>query len=157
MDHVDRVWAAISNSKWISNSPGTSWGKRDLKLHLSTNELVALVGHDSVAQLANIMQGYNKIIVRRVEEHGRIIKFHTDTNPFTNRTLQVPLNEQGTREGEYVGGQLVYVTSEGLQTPRRRAGSGTVHDDRVVHGVTKLARGVRYSLYLLLCVDVYNC
>ena len=41
------------------------------------------------------------------------------------------------------------VTAEGLVAPRRPAGSCTVHDNRVAHGVTELAGGVRYGLFFL--------
>ena len=52
-------------------------------------------------------------------------------------------------EASYEGGRLVFATSEGLVAPPRPAGSATVHDHRVAHGVTKLTAGVRYGLFFL--------
>ena len=51
--------------------------------------------------------------------------------------------------GEYEGGRVVYARKEGLYTAPREAGSATLHDADVAHGVSALMRGVRYSLFLL--------
>jgi len=59
--------------------------------------------------------------------------------------MQIALNDQG----EYDGGRLVFATSQGLYCPTRGAGSGTVHDASIVHGVTPLKTGTRYSLFFL--------
>ena len=60
-------------------------------------------------------------------------------------TLQVCLND------DFDGGDLVYLADEcALVKPQRLAGSYTVHNDRVVHGVSTLVRGVRYALLLLM-------
>ena len=58
--------------------------------------------------------------------------------------MQVPLND----EGDYDGGQLVWAVAGRLELPPRPAGSATIHTAGVVHGVTKMTRGVRYSLFL---------
>ena len=59
--------------------------------------------------------------------------------------MQVPLND----ESDYTGGRLTFVTEGGLVQPRRQAGSATIHDCTIAHGVTELTHGVRYSLFLL--------
>jgi predicted 2-oxoglutarate/Fe(II)-dependent dioxygenase YbiX len=59
--------------------------------------------------------------------------------------MQIPLND----ESDYTGGRVTYVTDSGLVQPRRQAGSATVHDCTIAHGVTELTAGVRYSLFLL--------
>ena len=70
--------------------------------------------------------------------------------------MQIPLNG----DGEYEGGRLVFATAGGsegssgaecaggFEAPRRPAGSATIHTHRAVHGVSALARGTRYGLYL---------
>ncbi len=137
MDRVDRAWAAAKVGG------GDFDNVRDFKLPLSRGELGALVGRAAVARLADLMDGvYSDIVVRRCEEHGKLINFHTDVSL---KTLQVPLNG----EHEYDGGRLTFVTPEGLVAPRRPAGSATVHDHRIAHGVTKLTDGVRYGLFFL--------
>ena len=85
---------------------------------------------------------HTKIVVRRCEEHGRCIKFHTDRSL---KTMQVPLND----ETEYEGGRLVFATKDGLVYPPRPAGSATLHRNTIAHGVTTLTSGVRYGLFLL--------
>jgi predicted 2-oxoglutarate/Fe(II)-dependent dioxygenase YbiX len=52
-------------------------------------------------------------------------------------------------ESEYEGGRLVYATDEGLVCPSRRAGSATLHNSFIAHGVSLHTRGVRYSLFFL--------
>ena len=61
--------------------------------------------------------------------------------------MQVPLNA----DGDYVGGRLIYASAGGgLQQPPRPAGSATIHDSSIPHGVTRLVSGVRYGLFFLL-------
>ena len=60
-------------------------------------------------------------------------------------SMQVVLND----ESEYDGGRLVFATDEGLVCPSRKAGSATLHDNTIAHGVSLHTRGVRYSLFLL--------
>lgn len=62
------------------------------------------------------------------------------------RTLHVALNH----EHEYTGGRLVFATAAGLSMPARPAGSATVHDGHIAHGVTGLQAGTRYSLFALV-------
>ena len=58
--------------------------------------------------------------------------------------LQVALNG----DDEYQGGRLTYATHDGLMTPQRSAGTATLHDNTIPHGVTAISCGVRYGLYL---------
>jgi|EP01046_Picozoa_sp_COSAG06_P033156 predicted 2-oxoglutarate/Fe(II)-dependent dioxygenase YbiX len=60
--------------------------------------------------------------------------------------MQVPLNEPNV----YDGGRLVFLTADGeLECTSRTAGSATIHDNGVVHGVTEMTSGVRYALFVL--------
>lgn len=128
MDTADQCW------------DGTS---RDFKLLLTDSELTRIIGDASFGKLTQIFgDHHNKIIVRRCTEYGRSIKFHTD---HSLKTLQVPLNG----DDEYEGGRLVYVTKSGFETPRRPAGSVTIHRNDIVHGVTRHVSGTRYGLFLL--------
>ena len=74
---------------------------------------------------------------------GQCVPFHTD---YSARTMQVALNEEDTCDG----GNLVLATLPGgkFVVPSRRAGTFTIHTRGVVHGVTALRSGVRYSLFL---------
>jgi hypothetical protein len=120
----------------------------DFKLRLEMSELRKLVDDRSgeVDRLIKLLGQPSccKIWLRRTEAApGQVIAFHRDVS---RRTLQVPLNNPD----EYDGGRLVFATATGelLATPRT-AGSATLHDCSVVHGVTELTRGTRYALFLL--------
>ena len=85
--------------------------------------------------------------LRRTEAHGRWIGWHTDT---ARCTVQVPLSDDDTCEG----GLLLFARADGtIVHTKRRAGTVLAHDGRLVHGVTKLVRGVRYGLFVLRWVD----
>ena len=80
--------------------------------------------------------------LRRTEPSGESIGFHLD---FHRRTMQIPLCD----EDSYDGGKLVFATPAGLKFPPRAAGSVTIHDKSIAHGVTAHLRGVRYGLFFL--------
>lgn len=119
----------------------------DLRFTVSGEELAALVGPDALGRLEAAFGGtaYDTIRLRRVSADvssaGRLVPFHVD---YSRRTMQVALNE----EGEYDGGQVVFCTSGGFVVAPRPAGSYSVHTNHIVHGVTALTRGVRYSMFL---------
>ena len=125
---------------------GSGRQQHDLQLVLTTQALGNLVGAAAVqALLGHFGSGtVNEIKLRRVEADGgmRVINYHLDS---ARKTMQVALNG----EGEYEGGKLVYITGDGFEQPRRPAGSATIHDNTIVHGVTQLVSGVRYGLFLL--------
>ncbi len=81
-------------------------------------------------------------MLRRAEAQGRCIPFHLDYD--YAHTMLVPLNG----DDEYTGGRLMYATDEGFLVPLRPAGSATIHDNTMVHGVSVMESGVRYGLHL---------
>ena len=122
---------------------------RDLKVELTRDELDGAVGAATTAQLLKIFAApVDRIVVRRTEAQlgaagGQSIPFHRD---HSLRTMQIPLVEAAS----YVGGRLAYATLDGgIVTPRRPAGSLTLHDNTIAHGVTKLVSGTRYGLFFL--------
>ena len=129
----------------------------DVKVDLTWEKLAALVGADGSAQLQQFVATYAKcaggwddvvrrgrVKLRRCAAHGRCIPFHLDDT--TQQVMQVPLNGDDT----YVGGRLVFASPQGTCVPVRPAGSATLHNCKIVHGVTALQTGVRYSLYVVL-------
>ena len=120
----------------------------DLKVTLTEAELANLVGRLVVDGLKKMMpagmaQDFTTIKLRRCTAVGQCINFHTDVS---HRTMQVALTDENT----YGGGALVFANAEGLHFPLRPAGSATIHDKTVVHGVTELVHGVRYGLFFLV-------
>lgn len=62
---------------------------------------------------------------------GLCINFHVD---YSLKTMQIALNS----DEDYIGGRLIYATEDGnLRIPLRSAGSMTIHNNTIVHGVTK--------------------
>ena len=115
--------------------------EEDLKRTLTRAELAALIGVGLTDDLLDEFGKCDKIRLRRCCAHGKAINLHTD---FHRRTMQVPLNG----DDEYDGGKLVYVTKNGMHWPHRPAGCATIHDNTILHGVSELRGGVRYSLFL---------
>lgn len=84
-----------------------------------------------------------KIVLRRTSEGiDACIDWHCD-GPYAKKTVQYTLN-QG-----YKGGNLCYYTKHGLVRLVRDAGVVTVHEPKILHAVTKVHSGVRYSLFVL--------
>eukprot|EP00035_Acanthoeca_spectabilis_P031066 m.12365 g.12365 ORF g.12365 m.12365 type:complete len:811 (-) comp4539_c0_seq2:111-2543(-) len=126
----------------LAVSPEQQTGASDLRLPLTKDKLIELVGTSAVKRLAVAFDGVvNTMKLRRVTaENGKCVPFHTD---FSLRTMQVALNG----DDEYTGGRLVFLTSRGFEQPTRPAGSATIHTATVAHGVTALTSGVRYGLF----------
>jgi hypothetical protein len=84
----------------------------------------------------------DEIVLRRVQaNNGLCINFHTD---YFAKTLQLALNDN------FTGGELVYLTDAGsVDMLNRKQGTVTVHNNRIVHGVTRFTSGTRYSLFFL--------
>ena len=157
---------AVDNARAASATPSS----RDYKLNLSSAQLEQHVGANAASLVASLINNeHNQIVVRRADANAvgasesKHINFHTDASL---RTLQVPLNNQGRRSGEYGGGSLVFCVRQQspaphsddrvgcygdakLVAPQRPAGSATVHDNRIAHGVTAHTSGVRYGLFLI--------
>ena len=118
-------------------------GSSDFRLKISIETLEQLIGNARSSELTELMNyEYSDIILRRVENQEQLINFHTDHSMLT---MQVVLNDKS----QYEGCDLVFVTSAGFQKPKRNAGSATIHDNTILHGVTKMVSGVRYSLFFL--------
>lgn len=118
-------------------------GSPDFKHYLSESDLLTLIGQEKFDLLVgNMENNFSEIVLRRVEDHGHSINFHTD---YSRKTMQVMLSDQD----EYEGCDLVFVTSNGFEKPTRMPGQATIHDNSILHGVTEMKSGVRHSLFFL--------
>ncbi len=83
---------------------------------------------------------YVDMFIRRYTRDTRPwIGFHTDVSNFTvNVALQA--------DAEHAGGRLLAVLDGALQVVDRAEGEATVHDSQVMHAVSAMQRGVRYTL-----------
>jgi len=117
----------------------------DFQLPITNLQLTQLLGSEKVNYLTKKFDNQIDIIkFRRVKGNGQCINFHLD---YSKQTMQISLNF----EEEYIGGKVVYATTtmEGLLIPNRLPGSAVIHDNSIVHGVTTLHSGYRYSLFFL--------
>ena len=133
----------------------------DFKMSMDRTQLSGLIGTDTVDRLfefantSGVFPGadahrdgaagdgiFNVVWLRRCCALGERIRLHVDDHGKNQKTMQVPLNE------DYEGGMLTFATRQGLACPARPEGSATIHDGTIAHGVSRLASGVRYSLYL---------
>jgi hypothetical protein len=150
----------------------------DVRMELSDKLFLKLLGEDNEkatsSPAARALQGLKDAFKNAPESHGApkivlrvttgptnsYIEFHTDDNPDTmgavaSATLQLALN--GTED--YDGGRLVFFTKgkdakKGkLSVLERPAGSLVSHPPSVLHAVTALQKGTRYSLFV---VDFMN-
>ena len=153
----------------LTNLLDSKWREKpcaDLKLPLSLAELAELIGQNSADRLAALVSGdFDKILLRRCSatKERLCIGFHLDVS---QQVLQVALND----DSEYSGGRLMFLTGkkgegigegggggegegEGgggrLVVPKRSAGSFTIHNCHVVHGVSELRAGLRYGLFFI--------
>lgn len=130
-------------NKLISYTDAHFDGSPDFKLYLTPSELGNLVGAARYEYLASKMDNnFSEIVLRRVEDHGHAINFHTD---YSHKTMQIMLSEQS----DYDGCDLVFATGAGFEKPTRMPGQATIHDNSILHGVTEMKSGVRHSLFFL--------
>jgi len=129
----------------ISHMESQFKGEMDLKYKLKTEELLSLIGESAFDKLTDIYgHAPNEIWLRRVQSNGphQGINWHVDQAYFT---MQVALNG----DSEFQGGKLVFAANRKILIPKREAGTATVHGCKVVHAVTPLKNGPRYSLFFL--------
>jgi large subunit ribosomal protein L40e len=111
--------------------------------HVSYAFMQGLFGNRKMRQLMKLCP-FNEIWIRRVQ-HGeaKFVRFHTDDASF--QTMQITLNSHD----EYKGGDLVFLTKNGIVTPERNIGCATIHDWDIAHGVTSMSYGVRDSCFFV--------
>ena len=133
MDFLDKAHAKLApNSK-------------DIKIALKESD--GLIEPKMARKLLSLHRGSSKIALRRTE--GPVdgaIGFHCDGG-YATHTIQIALNEGS----EFDGGRLVFVTGNDatVTVVPKLAGSLTSHARNVLHGVTKLHSGIRYSLFVV--------
>ena len=110
---------------------------------MTNDELINLIGDKSFEALEKTFgDSYNEIVLRRCSAHGKFINFHTDVSL---KTMQLAVNG----DDEYFGGRLIYLSKDKLEAPARPAGTITIHNNKIVHGVSILESGTRYGLFFL--------
>lgn len=124
-------------------------GAPEHQLPLSLIQLEELVGKDAVQSLCKLAREFVKadehpadIFVRRYSGGTR------PWNPFHHDSAAVTVNVALGADATIGGGRLVAVVGDTVATINREEGEATVHDSRLLHAVTRITSGVRYSLIL---------
>jgi uncharacterized protein (TIGR02466 family) len=128
----------------------------EYQVNLSIESLSELVGRDRVATLLKIPEALGAAadlatgdLYERVDIFLRMyspqtrpyIAFHSDTCTYT---VNIALNE----DQSFAGGRLLVMNGAGLEAPARGLGTAILHAGNLVHGVSKIESGTRYSLIL---------
>lgn len=102
------------------------------------------VGHaDADGAGSSRAEGPSDIFVRRYTSGER------PWNPFHHDSAALTINCALSDDAAVTGGRLVAVVDgRALATITRAEGDATVHDSRLLHAVTRMGSGVRYSLIL---------
>ena len=127
-------------------------GLPDHQLPLTFDQLSSLIGGEEARALAALPAAHfaNKcadaeerpsdIFVRRYAGGTR------PWNPFHHDSAAVTVNVALCSDDSFVGGKLVAVCKGEVSTLSREEGEATIHDSRLLHAVTRITSGVRYSL-----------
>jgi uncharacterized protein (TIGR02466 family) len=128
----------------------------EYQVNLSVEDLTGLLDRDTVAKLLRMPRALGapadlaadelyeriNIFLRMYSPQTRpYIAFHSDTCSYT---VNIALND----DISFDGGKLLAVNGSTLKAPSRRLGTAILHAGNLVHGVTKIERGTRYSLIL---------
>ncbi len=148
----------FAEDRMTSVVPDTVDDLPEYQVNLSLPLLEELLGHDTAQQLWNLPERLGSAAMqfekcqnydRQVEVFLRMyspdmrpyISFHTDN---CSITANVALND----DSEFVGGRLLAITDNELRIIPREIGAAFVHCSQLVHGVSRIESGVRYTLIL---------
>jgi hypothetical protein len=143
---IPDLLSCSSREAIISNINNKHNGETDLKFKLTSEELISIIGLPDFERMRDTYgASIDEIWLRRAQVDGmehQGINWHVD---HSTRTMQIALNG----DNEYEGGKLVFAHNGKILAPRRLPGTATIHDHKVVHGVTPLKNGPRFGLYFL--------
>ena len=115
----------------------------DYKLNIDDDKLKELIGEKPYKKIITLFDGeHNTIYIRKVKGDNSMIDFHKD---YSTKTLKIPLN----KGSDYKGGDLIYLTNGKINKPEQKIGSMTIHTNDIIHGVSPIVSGIRYSLFVL--------
>jgi hypothetical protein len=129
--------------KYMNQKINIDENTNDHKLNIKEEQLIELIGEGTFQKIISMYSGtYNTIYIRKVLGNNSLIDFHKD---YSKRTMKIALNETS----EYKGGDLIYLTDGKVHRPEQLQGSVTIHNNDIIHGVTPIVKGERYSLFVL--------
>ena len=150
--------------KLLSDFAEYMWRKKekenrvDMKLVLKNDCCIALFSqlnfvddadpstlYEDILNLHSDLSDRNaKLVIRMTKANDNCIDFHCD-GVYASYTVQIPINDPT----EYEGGSLVFYVNDHLHFVPRPVGSVCIHPSSVIHGVTRVVKGVRKSLFVV--------
>jgi uncharacterized protein (TIGR02466 family) len=136
--------------------PDTVDDQPEYQVNLSVEDLAELLGREKVDELLKLPEAlgapgdlatsdlYERvdIFLRMYSPQSRpYIAFHSDVCSYT---VNIALNE----DTSFAGGKLLALNGAALTAPSRAVGTALLHAGNLVHGVSKIESGTRYSLIM---------
>ena len=129
-------------------------GCPDFQVNISENKLEQILGTQAVERIKNLPKDLDANISSEYQRVGIFIRMykpqtrpwmplHIDQNSFT---VNIALND----DTDYHGGKLVALFENRVQQIHRLMGDATCHRGSVVHGVTSMISGTRFSMIVFL-------
>lgn len=162
--HYDFINADVC--KLLSDFAEYMWRKKerenknmvDMKLVLNKDCCIALFSQlhfvddsDPSTLLEDILNLHSeqndrkaKLAIRMTKANDNCIDFQCDGG-YASYTVQIPINDPT----EYEGGSLVFYVNDHFHFVPRPVGSVCIHPSHVIHGVTRVVKGVRKSLFVV--------
>lgn len=150
VDACAKLRHAVNMEKQVEED--TVDGAPDHQRNLSPCELEGLVGVDALRLLWSLPERFG--VQKRFEEHDVQIfirKYTVDSrpwNPFHVDSAVCTVNVALVDDGSFEGGRLLGCYNGGVRTIERLEGEATVHASTLLHAVTSMTAGVRYSLIM---------
>jgi predicted 2-oxoglutarate/Fe(II)-dependent dioxygenase YbiX len=143
-------------------------GGPDHQLPLSREKLESLIGRAATISLlelpsifrreshgsstAGAVEGSEPLVVSTETPTDIFARRYTGStrpwNPFHQDSAAVTVNVALSSDAQHSGGKLIAVEGEDIVAIERAEGEATVHDSRLLHAVTRITEGVRYSLIM---------
>jgi hypothetical protein len=160
MDHPDALDAAACAALRAAIDAVSQFNARDsvdgcvdYQIDLSRRDLEDLVGEPAVQRLWQIAADSlgGKHASAGVREAHEIFarRYTPDTRPwfpFHRDRAEVTVNVALSADSAHDGGQLICMDGGMLRAHERGEGTATVHSSSVLHGVSRMLGGARYSL-----------
>lgn len=155
-DLCDKFISSLNEENYIDGKiNGTSDEIRNVDIKFNTSRWInaMLFGYMKYANSSNFNyeisdSDYEPLQFSRYES-GKYYNNHIDftLNPNTfSHTRKLSLSLQLSNEDDYVGGDLILAMPDGEVKISRKKGTIVVFDSRIIHRVTTVESGTRYSL-----------
>ena len=127
-------------------------GAADHQRPLSLEELESLIGARQAETLCSLPAAFSPVHEQQMRPTEIFVRRYTGAtrpwNPFHQDSAAVTINVALNNDAEYAGGRLLAVLNDQVASISRAEGEATVHDSRLLHAVSRMVSGVRYSLIM---------